>query len=358
VAVLFVAVACVWLAVVAYRTWGGNLPEPLNWSFSAPSSDGRMTAPVASADAEDAETRSIRSSFVDTFDPERAELPKFPPPPQAPPAVEQSPENQARIDDAAAKRAAASASRDAFLDTVEDETTKRKARVYSDAAIAGVAAKHVEADITAADEHEACAQFFAKLHVDPSTASCEVSRAVVDEGGKSYVQDLEPEEAKMAKSDVEEANMEAVEEEEEKEASSSEPTPAKAAKAKAAPPAPAKASVAQRQKDRELEDAKKELARLKKQLEEKEAHEHDHAEMDAYEDELAHQAKQAAAAADDGEVDSKDDTQSYEDALRTAEIIGLGPRDALGRPPHDEGEAGHGGGDGGAEAGPLLRRRG
>jgi hypothetical protein len=80
--------------------------------------------------------------------------------------------------------------------------------------------------------------------------------------------------------------------------------------------------------------------------------------MDAYEDELAHQAKQAAAAADDGEVDSKDDTQSYEDALRTAEIIGLGPRDALGRPPHDEGEAGHGGGDGGAEAGPLLRRRG
>jgi hypothetical protein len=236
VAVLFVAVACVWLAVVAYRTWGGNLPEPLNWSFSAPSSDGRVTAPVASADAEDAETRSIRSSFVDTFDPERAELPKFPPPPQAPPAVEQSPENQARIDDAAAKRAAASASRDAFLDTVEDETTKRKARVYSDAAIAGVAAKHVEADITAADEHEACAQFFAKLHVDPSTASCEVSRAVVDEGGKSYVQDLEPEEAKMAKSDVEEANMEAVEEEEEKEASSSEPTPAKAAKAKAAPP--------------------------------------------------------------------------------------------------------------------------
>ena len=88
------------------------MPEPLNWSFSAPSSDGRkgsVTAPVASADAEDAETHSIRSSFVDTFDPDRAELPKFPPPPQAPPAVEQSPENQARIDDAAAKRAAASA---------------------------------------------------------------------------------------------------------------------------------------------------------------------------------------------------------------------------------------------------------
>ena len=100
---LFVAVACVWLAVVAYRTWGGDLPQPLHWSFSTPSSDGRegaVTAPVASADASenDAETRSIRSSFVDAFDPDRAELPKFPPPPNAPPAVAQSPENQARID--------------------------------------------------------------------------------------------------------------------------------------------------------------------------------------------------------------------------------------------------------------------
>ena len=85
--------------------------------------------------------------------------------------------------------------------------------MYSDAAIAGVAAKHVEADITAADEREACAQFFTKMHVDPSSAFCEVSRAETDEGGKSYVQDLEPEEAKMAKGDVEEANMDAVEEE-------------------------------------------------------------------------------------------------------------------------------------------------
>ena len=73
---LFVAVACVWLAVVAYRTWGGDLPQPLHWSFSTPSSDGRegaVTAPVASADASenDAETRSIRSSFVDAFDPDR-----------------------------------------------------------------------------------------------------------------------------------------------------------------------------------------------------------------------------------------------------------------------------------------------
>ena len=214
---LFVAVACVWLAVVAYRTWGGDLPQPLHWSFSTPSSDGRegaVTAPVASADASenDAETRSIRSSFVDAFDPDRAELPKFPPPPNAPPAVAQSPENQARIDAAEEKRSAARGARDAFLDTVEDEATKRKARVYSDAAIAGVAAKHVEADITAADEREACAQFFTKMHVDPSSAFCEVSRAETDEGGKSYVQDLEPEEAKMAEGDVEEANMDAVEE--------------------------------------------------------------------------------------------------------------------------------------------------
>ena len=262
---LFVAVACVWLAVVAYRTWGGDLPQPLHWSFSTSSSDGRKdaaTAPVASADAEDAETHTIRSSFVDTFDPDRAELPKFPPPPNAPPAAEQSPENQARIDAAAERRSAASGARDAFLDTVEDESTKRKARVYSDAAIAGVAAKHVEADITAADEHEACAQFFAKLHVDPSTASCEVSRAVVDEGGKSYVQDLEPEEAKMAKGDVEEANMDAVEEEAEgAEGSASDGGAPPAARAARAAPAPTKASVAARRETKALEAAKKELAK-------------------------------------------------------------------------------------------------
>ena len=327
---MFVAVACVWLAVVAYRTWGGDLPQPLHWSFSTPSSDGRegaVTAPVASADASenDAETRSIRSSFVDAFDPDRAELPKFPPPPNAPPAVAQSPENQARIDAAEEKRSAASGARDAFLDTVEDEATKRKARVYSDAAIAGVAAKHVEADITAADEREACEQFFAKMHVDPTTAFCEVSRAETDEGGKSYVQDLEPEEAKMAESDVQEANMDAAEEEEEESSDAPEPDASSSDAARAAPAKkPAKASVAQRQKDRELEEAKKELAKLKKQLQEKEARDREHSEMDAYEDELAHQAEKAAAAGDDG-VAEEDASSSYEDELREADLVGADP---------------------------------
>ena len=325
-AVLCVAVACVWLAVMAFKTWGGGLPSPINWNFNSPAApkvDANST-PVATADDDESE-RSVKSAFVDQFDPDHKELPKAPPPPNAPPMEEQSPENQQRMDDAKEKRATANAARNDLLSGIEDLVTKQKTRILSDAAIAGVLVKEVEADITAASAQDACAQFFTKMHVDASLATCEVSVAETSEGGKSYVEDdFEPEEAKMAKSGVQEANIDVKEDPEGADAkiekkTSSAPTK-KAQAAAPVPQAPTKASVAQRQKDKELEDTKKQLEELKKLLEEKEANEKEHSEAASYEDELAANAKSAPS-------EAKEDTAPYEDRLERSAETGEDPEE-------------------------------
>ena len=324
-AVLCVAVTCVWLAVMAYKTWGGDLPRPLNWSFNSPSARS-TSAPVASEDGDDRHV--VKSAFVDTFDPDRKELPKATSPPPAAPAVAQSVENQARMDDAIAKRATATHARDDLLNAIDDPVVKRKTRIASDAAIAGVAVKTVEADIAAASEQDACAQFFLKMHVDAALATCEVAVAESNEGGKSYVTELEPTEARMAKADAEEADVGVKEDaagaDDAVEFELSAAAPKQASSAPVAKAVPTKASVAQRQKDKELDETKKELEKLKLQLEARETNEREHSEAASYEDELEHKAARAihAPAIDEG---ASPGTMSYEDKLASSVETGEDP---------------------------------
>jgi len=324
-AVLCVAVACVWLAVMAYKTWGGDLPRPLNWSFNSPGARS-TSAPVASEDGDDRHV--VKSAFVDTFDPDRKELPKATSPPPAAPAVAQSVENQARMDDAIAKRATATHARDDLLNAIDDPVVKRKTRIASDAAIAGVAVKTVEADIAAASEQDACAQFFLKMHVDAALATCEVAVAESNEGGKSYVTELEPTEARMAKADAEEADVGVKEDaagaDDAVEFKLSAAAPKQASSAPVAKAVPTKASVAQRQKDKELDETKKQLEKLKLQLEARETNERGHSEAASYEDELEHKAARAihAPAIDEG---ASPGTMSYEDKLASSVETGEDP---------------------------------
>jgi hypothetical protein len=79
------------------------------------------------------------------------------------------------VANAEAKTEVAEVSRDALLADISDESTRAKAKLLADAAIAGVKVKKVAMALTAETGDEACAQAFLKMRLDASLGVCDAS---------------------------------------------------------------------------------------------------------------------------------------------------------------------------------------
>ena len=104
------------------------------------------------------------------------------PPPPSPPPLSPSPPPPSSVEglvaDAAAKTAEALVTRDALLAGIGDETTKAKAKLLADAAIAGVNVTKLSMVLTAETKDAACAQAFSKMQLDAGLGACDVDVAV------------------------------------------------------------------------------------------------------------------------------------------------------------------------------------
>ena len=112
-----------------------------------------------------------------------------PPPPPPPPIVAASPPPLlssespppppssvgGMVANAEAKTEVAEVSRDALLADISDESTRAKAKLLADAAIAGVKVKKVAMALTAETGDVACAQAFLKMRLDASLGVCDAS---------------------------------------------------------------------------------------------------------------------------------------------------------------------------------------
>ena len=67
------------------------------------------------------------------------------------------------------------ASRDTLLADIDDESTKAKAKLLADAAIAGVKVKKVAMALTAESDDAACTQAFSKMQLNASLGACDVT---------------------------------------------------------------------------------------------------------------------------------------------------------------------------------------
>ena len=76
---------------------------------------------------------------------------------------------------AEAKTEVAEVSRDALLADISDESTRVKAKLLADAAIAGVKVKKLAMALTAETGDVACAQAFSKMQLDASLAACDAA---------------------------------------------------------------------------------------------------------------------------------------------------------------------------------------
>ncbi len=112
-----------------------------------------------------------------------------PPPPPPPPIVAASPPPllpsespppppssvEGMVANAEAKTELAEVSRDALLADISDESTRAKAKLLADAAIAGVKVRKVAMALTAETGDVACAQAFLKMQLDASLGACDAS---------------------------------------------------------------------------------------------------------------------------------------------------------------------------------------
>ena len=76
---------------------------------------------------------------------------------------------------AEAKTELAEVSRDALLADISDESTRAKAKLLADAAIAGVKVKKVAMALTAESGDVACGQAFSKMQLDASLGACDAA---------------------------------------------------------------------------------------------------------------------------------------------------------------------------------------
>jgi hypothetical protein len=79
------------------------------------------------------------------------------------------------VANAEAKTELAEVSRDALLADISDESTRAKAKLLADAAIAGVKVKKLAMALTAETGDVACAQAFSKMQLDASLGACDVA---------------------------------------------------------------------------------------------------------------------------------------------------------------------------------------
>ena len=79
------------------------------------------------------------------------------------------------VANAEAKAEVAEVSRDALLADISDESTRAKAKLLADAAIAGVKVKKVAMALTAETGDVACAQAFSKMQLDVSLGACDAA---------------------------------------------------------------------------------------------------------------------------------------------------------------------------------------
>jgi hypothetical protein len=79
------------------------------------------------------------------------------------------------VANAEAKTELAEVSRDALLADISDESTRGKAKLLADAAIAGVKVKKVAMALTAETGDAACAQAFSKMQLDASLGACDAA---------------------------------------------------------------------------------------------------------------------------------------------------------------------------------------
>jgi len=79
------------------------------------------------------------------------------------------------VANAEAKTELAEVSRDALLADISDESTRAKAKLLADAAIAGVKVRKVAMALTAETGDVACAQAFLKMQLDASLGACDAS---------------------------------------------------------------------------------------------------------------------------------------------------------------------------------------
>ena len=113
-----------------------------------------------------------------------------PPPPPSPPIVAASPPPpllssespppppssvEGMVANAEAKTEVAEVSRDALLADISDESTRAKAKLLADTAIAGVKVKKVAMALTAETGDVACAQAFSKMQLDVSLGACDAA---------------------------------------------------------------------------------------------------------------------------------------------------------------------------------------
>ena len=274
-------------------------------SYAAKGDDVPSAPSATRVDADDdASPRAVKSAFVDAFDPDREETKELTPP-SPPPEVFQSPENQARIYEAMETKAKAQHTRDEMLSKIEDSNTRAKARIFADAAIAGVKVKQIESEIAAADESSACEAVFAKLHLDGNAGLCEVTPK---------------EQPALAKVEVERTSSVRAQT---NPATSSSPSPSSSSSPEGSDD----------EKDRELAETKAELEKLKAQLREKEE-----ADAESYNDELEEAAKgeSKASAASPKKAKKKapkttegadlaQEMEAYEDQLERAAHDGSDP---------------------------------
>ena len=281
-------------------------------SYAAKGDDVPSAPSATRVDADDdASPRAVKSSFVDAFDPDREETKELTPP-SPPPEVFQSPENQARIYEAMETKAKAQHTRDEMLSKIEDSNTRAKARIFADAAIAGVKVKQIESEIAAADESSACEAVFAKLHLDGNAGLCEVTPK---------------EQPALAKVEVERASS--VRAQTNPATSSSSPSPSSSSAAAAASSSSSSPEGSDDEKERELAETKAELEKLKAQLREKEE-----ADAESYNDELEKAAK------DDSKASAASPKKAKKKAPKTTEGADLAQEmeayeDQLERSAHD-----------------------
>ena len=79
------------------------------------------------------------------------------------------------VANAEAKTEVAKVSRDALLADIGDESTRAKAKLLADAAIAGLKVKKVAMALTAETGDVACGQAFSKMQLDASLGACDAA---------------------------------------------------------------------------------------------------------------------------------------------------------------------------------------